>query len=222
MRSFELKLQRWLPSVALVVVAACNDDVTSAKPQAGPQFSERDVCYITPSCGRSPLVLVTDARGTIGTGTVAVVLLGSEQIDASAVKLGATRIQLFINESAKPVTYNQGSIVSFVQQYGMYRLNMNLASMATDTIGTRPPPPPPVYASGILRDFDGDGRQDIAFFFPVYDLVKGGLQEGMNSIVLRASGAGITGSVSGGNEVAATDSIGTRPPPPPPIQQTDG
>lgn len=209
---------------ALVVVAACSDEeVTSIRPQLVLSEGDYAPCYSSPSCTRGAFTLATDASGSIGTGTVAVVLWGSQQLDATKVKLGATRVELYINDSKKPVTYNKGSIISFIEHYGVHRLNLNLASLATDTIRPTPPPPPPEIGAGLVRDINSDGLADIVFFIPVGDLVKGGLTEGTNSIILRVSGAGVSGGgfVGGGSEAAATDSIRVVPPPPPPVGEEE-
>lgn len=199
--------------MALVVVSACDDAAVTSAPDAQFEVTSTDGCT-TRAC-LDPAVLVTDVRGQIGTGTVAVVLLGSNQVNASAIKNGATKVQLYINGSTKPVTFNQGSLVSFVEHFGYHRLNLNLSSMGTDTIGTSPGPPPPVLRAAMLQDVNSDGSADAIFFFPVRDLVKGGLVEGAYSIGIEATGAGITGSIAGSTTGLATDSIGISPPVPP-------
>jgi hypothetical protein len=208
-------LQRWMPLMALVLVAACdNTEVTSVP--AVQLDTEIDICY--EACvSRGEVALVTEAGGKIGTGTVAVVLFGSDDVNASLIKPGATKLELYVNGATKPVSYNFGSIVSFVEHYGYYRLNMNLSSMGTDTIGVSPPPPPPVLRSAMLRDVNTDGALDAIFFVPVTELVKGGLVEGDYEIEIVARGSGISGSIGGEGNGAATDSIRVAPPPPPPV-----
>jgi hypothetical protein len=208
-------LQRWMPLVALVLVPACENAEVTSIPLTAQHDTEIDICL--EACVRSAVALVTEAGGKIGTGTVAVVLFGSDNVNASLIKPGSTKLELYVNGATKPVSYNFGSLVSFVEHYGYYRLNMNLSSMGTDTIGVSPPPPPPVLRSAMLRDVNTDGMLDAIFFVPVSELVKGGLVEGDYEIEIVARGTGISGSVGGQGNGAATDSIRVTPPPPPPV-----
>jgi hypothetical protein len=203
--------------MALVSFGACERaEVTS--PAVVP--SHDDVYYCSfdryPSDCGSSITFVAGKDGVIGTGTIGVLLYGSPQINVSKFT-GATKVQLVVNGSTKPVTYNEGSVVSFVEHYGWYRLNMTLASFTSDTIHTSPPPPPPpTLRTAMFRDFNGDGYSDAVFFFPVADLVKGGLKVGSNNIQLSAFGAGISSRVDGSTVGMASDSIHVAPPPPPP------
>jgi hypothetical protein len=208
-------LQRWMPLMALVLVPACENTEVTSVPLSPQNETEIDICVT--ACFGGEVALVTEAGGKIGTGTVAVVLFGSDDVNASLIKPGSTKLELYVNGATKPVSYNFGSIVSFVEHYGYYRLNMNLSSMGTDTIGVSPPPPPPVLRSAMLKDVNTDGALDAIFFVPVTELVKGGLVEGDYEIEIVARGSGISGSIGGQGNGAATDSIRVAPPPPPPV-----